>query len=210
MKVNSFYVYWIVVWLVLWMPLRYWSPVRVTRNTYQLPSSGCTNTLTSDLDTFEAVREGLFVLFILVPFSLIYMLWMNERRAHIVVLFLAFIWSVTMFACDISDMAYANAPPNDPNFKIPNFARDNRWCLYWGGQPGTALLCANNGPCSGSPVDPETFGINGPFLVRFVLNLFILLMIIMNIWLMRQVNEETTAEQEVEVKKPVRYNIKNK
>lgn len=207
MKVTNFYVYWIVVWLVIWVPFRYWSPVRVTRNTYQLPSVGCTNTLVSDLDTFEAVREGLFVLFILVPFSVCYMLWSKERRLHIVVSFVFLIWSVVMFACDISDIAYANAPPNDPNFKIPNLARDNRYCLYWGGQPGTSLLCANTAPCMGSPVDPQTFGINGPFLLRFVLNLLILLMIALNLWLLRQKDDEEEVKTTVQ---PVRYNIKNK
>jgi hypothetical protein len=200
---KNFYVYWIVVWLIIWMPMRYWSPVRVTRNTYQLPSAACTNTLISDLDTFEAVREGLFVLFILVPFSVCYMLWSETRRLHIVVSFLALIWAVVMFACDINDIAYANAPPNDPYFKITNFARDNRWCLYWGGQPGTALLCANNGPCMGSPVDPQTFGINGPFLTRFVFNILLILMISLNLWLMRQENPPVVVE------KNIRYKIKN-
>lgn len=207
MKLTKVYIAWIVIWLAVWIPLRYWSPLALRiRHTFQLPSNVCTNTLVSDLNSFEAVREGLFVLFILIPFSACFMLWSKEKRPHLLVSFLGLIWSVIMFCYDINDMAYANIPPNDPNFRPENLARDNRWCLYWGGQPGTSLICANNGPCSGSPVDPNTFMVNGPFVFRFVLNLFILLLIAINLWLMRQPDEEQKVKVE-EVKKPIRYNI---
>lgn len=206
MKLTQFYAVWIVIFLVIWLPIRYYSPLSLrTIHTFQLPSAACTNTLVSYLNSFSAVREGLFELFILVPFSVVFMLWAGGRRLHFVVSVVALTWAVIMFATDINDMAYANAPPNDPNFNPANLARDNRWCLYWGGQAGTSLLCSNVGPCSGSPVDPATFMIDGPFLFRFVLNMFIILMIAINLWLMKKPDDEPVAEAS---KKNVRYNIK--
>jgi hypothetical protein len=211
-KIVKIYIVWIIVYLFVFIPIQYWSPLALRiRHTFQLPSTACTNTLVSDLNSFDAVREGLLILYILIPFSACFMLWSKEWRVHLVVSFVFLIWALVMFSYDIDSMAYANVPPNDPKFSIQNLARDNRWCLYYAGQVGTSLLCANTGPCSGSPVDPATFMINGPFLYRFVLNVFILLMIAFNLWIMwNYLKVGTVSKKPVAplVSKPIRYERK--
>jgi hypothetical protein len=186
-KVSSFFVFYVITWVVLWIPFRYYTPLALRPlHTYQLPAANCTNTLVSDLNAFESVREGLMVIYILVPFSVCLMMWAKEIhtwRIHMLVLIFSFIWGLINFSYDISDLAYANVPPNDPNFRPQNLARDNRWCLYWGGQVGTELLCANSGPCSlGSAIDPESFSTNGPFNTRFVFNMLIVIKVVVDVW----------------------------
>ncbi len=211
---SRYYVYFIVVWLAIWVPLRFYTPLALkVRYTYQLPAAACTNTLISDVSSFEAVREGLMEMLILVPFSMCFMVWTNELTGwfvHLGTLFLGFIWSIMTFSYDIADMGYANIPPNDPNFRLENLARDSRWCLYWGGQPGTDVLCSNSAPCSGSPVDPDTFGINGPFFYRFIGNVLLLIMICFAFWLAKIWRDkfEPHHDHPIPAVKPIKYNIK--
>lgn len=186
----QFFVIYVVVWIVLWIPFRYYTPLALRiRHTYQLPSANCTNTLVSDLGTFDAVREGLMEIYIVIPFTVCLMLWASDMKSwlfHITLCILACAWGAINFAYDVNNLIYANVPPNDANFKPENLARDNRWCLYWGGQVGTDLLCANTGPCVGanvSAVDPDTFMINASFLTRFAFNVLIILLIVIDIWM---------------------------
>jgi hypothetical protein len=215
---SRFYVYFIIAWLCIWIPLRYYAPLQLRiRHTYQLPAAACTNTLVSDYDTFEGVREGLMVFYILVPFAACLMIWSRESigwTTHLLTALTGMVWALIMVSYDINDLSHANVPPNDPNFRIQNLARDNKWCLYWGGQPGTDLLCSNSAPCVGSPVDPTSFTPNRPFLFRFLFNIFILLMITFDVWLLwlwrqsvlkRAVPQTTTSETTSR-----RYAIKNK
>jgi hypothetical protein len=188
-EISNFFVFYIIVWVAIWVPFRYYAPLALRiRHTYQLPSTNCTNTLVSDLNDFSSVREGLMVLYVLVPFSACLMLWgknSNTWNVHIFVLFFAFFWGLMTFSYDINDIAYSNIAPNDANFRPQNLARDNRWCLYWGGQVGTELLCANVGPCVGpgvSAIDPNSFTANGPFSTRFAFNLVILVKIMVDFW----------------------------
>lgn len=217
--ISRFYVYWILVWLCVWIPLRYYIIELRPRDTYQLPSTACTNTLVSDLDSFEVVREGLVVLYILVPFAACFMIWTRESigwRVHLVTALLGLVWALVMFSSDINDLAHANVPPNDPNFRPQNLARDKKWCLYWGGQVGTELICSNTGPCAGSPVDPNSFTINRGYLIRFVFNIFIMLLIAFDIWLLimwkqtvlKTATAATAAQQEEKPLPSLRYTIK--
>ena len=114
------------------------------------------------------------------------MVWSREIigwRTHVLTAFLGLCWSVVMFVYDIRDIIYANVAPNDPNFNIANLARDQRYCLYYFGQPNTDLLCTMTAPCTGSAVDPSTFMPNGPFVYRFALNLLLIVMICYAFWL---------------------------
>lgn len=184
--ISRFYVWFILLWVIVWLPFRFFTPLYLTiRHTYQLPSAACVNQLTSDWGTFEVMREGLMVLFLLVPFSICFMLWSREKVAwgtHLCVVLVAFCWSVVVLGFDVGDLSSANVSPDDARFKPQNLARDNRWCLYYGGQPGTNLICANNGPCTGPAVDPASFTTNTWFTLRFAFNVIILGFLIIDFW----------------------------
>lgn len=210
---RDFFVFYLITWVAIWIPFRYYTPLALRiRHTYQLPSTNCTNSLVSDLNAFESVREGLMVLYILVPFSVCLMMWGRDLatwRLHIFVVIVMFLWGLTNFAYDLSDLAYCNVPPNDPNFRPQNLARDNRWCLYWGGQVGTETLCANVGPCgNGSAVDPDAFMPNGPFVLRFVFNMLIMVKLGVDFWYSFKWWEDTFPPQSKTVAKPIAKSLK--
>jgi hypothetical protein len=209
---SRFYVYYIMVFLAVWLPMRYYTPLTFTvRNTYQLPTTACTGTLISDFNTFEAVREGIFEFIIIVPFSMCFMIWTREKigwYTHIIVIILALLWSITMLIFDIFDIVAANVPPSDPIFRITNLARDNRYCLYYAGQPGTELLCTINSPCGS--VDPSSLMPNGPFTYRFGLNILILVMIgyafyLAWIWKQKMIDEPAAAAAALEPPQKIKY-----
>jgi hypothetical protein len=187
---KKLYVYFILFWLVAWIPFRFFTPLSFQiRHTYELPSNACTGQLTSDYWTWEFVREGLFVLYLLFPFSICFMLWTREKLAWVTHLFITIVllaWGVSMLSYDIVSLVGANLPPNDPNFRAENLARDRRWCLYYAGQPGTELLCANTGTCLGPAVDPNSFQINGPFMFRFIMNCIFMACFVFSFWLAAQ------------------------
>lgn len=179
LNLTRFYAFYIVTFLLIWCVFRYYTPLALRiRHTYELPAAACVNELTSDVWTFEAVREGLFVLYILVPFSICLMIWSREKvgwGAHLGVVLVGLAWSVVNLGFDINDLKHANVDPNDPNFRPANLARDPRWCLFHGGQPSTALVCANvNVPCAGPAVDPNDFGPDTRFVLRFVFNILLI------------------------------------
>ena len=101
MKNRSALLFWIAVMMVLWLciylPLRYYNPLQLrVRHTFQLPSNACTGTLTSDFTAWNTVREGLFELYVIVPFATILMAYTSERvgwRANVLTLFLAMAWA---------------------------------------------------------------------------------------------------------------------
>jgi len=160
------------------------------------------------------------------------MLWSREKIAwvtHIFITIILLAWGVAILSYDIPSMVAANLPPNDPNFKAENLARDKRWCTYYAGQPGTELICANTGPCVLGPaaIDPNTFQIDGPFLFRFILNCVFMASFVFSFWLssrwykelqvgMKKKEEGGGGEEEEEegVKKTLngymRYKINNK
>jgi len=219
-KLSNFFVFYIMIWVIIWIPFRYYSVLALRiRHTYQLPSTNCTNSLVSDLNDFSSVREGLFVLYILVPFSACLMLWgknPNTWTIHIFVLFFAFFWGLMNFSYDINDLSYANIPPNDPNFRPQNLARDNRWCLYWAGQVGTELLCSNVGPCVGpgvAAVDPNSFTPNGTFYARFAFNIIIIVKIMVDFWASwkwKKVVLKKEEDEPIKAKLIVRYQPRKK
>lgn len=187
-NILVFYAWFCALFLVTWIPFRIFTPLMIQiRHTYQLPAAECLNRLTSDLWTFESVREGLFALYILIPFTLCLMMWTKEAkswRCHLLVLIILFCWSAVNLGFDINDMVHANVSPNDTRFRAQNLARDSRWCLYYGGQPRTELICANQQICTGPAVDPLSFTVNNWFAVRFAFNVVMLAFIIVDFWTM--------------------------
>lgn len=186
-SLTRFYAFYIVTFLGIWCFFRYYTPLSLrVRHTYEFPANACVNELTSDLWTFEAVREGLFVLFILLPFSICLMIWSREKvgwGAHVFLTVVLLAWSIVNLAFDINDLKYANVPPSDTNFRAANLARDPRWCLFHGGQPSTELVCANvNVPCAGPAVDPDAFRPDTRFLLRFVFNILLIGAGIVALW----------------------------
>lgn len=186
-SIELFYAGFVASFLVMWIVCRANSATFLQiRHSYEYPTGGnCTGELISDRWSFEASREALMSLHLIIPFSICFMMWSREKVAwglHIVLTIVMFCWSVITLGFDLSDMGSANVDPSDVNFRPENLARDRRWCLYYGGQPNTQTLCANQAPCSGDPVDPGTFGINGPFLWRFIFNIIICAMLLVNIF----------------------------
>jgi len=186
LNLTRFYAFFIVTFLLTWIVFRYFTPLQINiRHTYELPAAACVNQLTSDYWTFEAVREGLMVLYILIPFSICLMIWSRETvgwGAHLAVVLVAMAWSIVLFGFDINDLKHANVDPTDINFRPENLARDPRWCLVHGGQPGTELVCANSGVCMGPAVDPNTFKANTPFLLRFIFNILLFAICVVALW----------------------------
>lgn len=179
LKLTRLYAVYIITFLCVWCFFRYYTPLALrVRHTYELPANACVNELTSDMGSFEAVREGLFVLFILLPFSICLMIWSREVvawAAHVFTTVVLLAWSIVNLGFDINDLKHANVPPTDTNFRAANLARDPRWCLYHGGQPLTELICANvNTPCAGPAVDPDAFRPDTRFLLRFAFNILLI------------------------------------
>lgn len=225
MSPSKLYVWFILFWLIAWIPFRFFTPLSFRiRHTYELPSNACTGQLTSDYWTWDFVKEGLFVLYLFFPFSICFMLWSREKIAwvtHVFITVILLAWGTAILSYDIPTMVAANLPPNDPNFKAENLARDKRWCTYYGGQPGTGLICANTGPCSGPAIDPNTFQIDGPFLFRFIMNCVFMASFIFSFWLAARWYKEIQVglmkkEEEVEKEEErptlngyMRYKINN-
>ena len=187
MNLTRFYAFFITIFLIIWCVFRYFTPLALrVRHTYELPAAACVNALTSDMWSFEAVREGLMVLYIFIPFSICLMIWSREKVAwgtHLFVVVVAMCWGIVNFGFDINDLQHANVSPDNVNFRPENLARDARWCLIHGGQNNTALICANSVvPCSGPAVDPNDFRPSGPFIMRFVFNILIIAFGIVAVW----------------------------
>ena len=169
--------------------MRFVTPISFRpRYTYELPSAACVEQLTSDFWTWEFVREGMFVFYLLVPFSCCLMLYSREWVAmwlHIVLIILVVSWGITMFVYDLYDISSANAAPGDANFRAINFARDPQWCLWYGGQPGTQLICTHVGDCTGPAIDPNTFDVFFYYKWRFAFNILLILLFLLDLALCR-------------------------
>ena len=188
--------YWVfvIVWLIAWLVFAFW--LFTTSNfihTYQLPSN-TPGTLTSTYWSWDFVRVGLLTLWILVPFSGLFMIWTRSSDGvgvHMVLGIVLLIWFLIMMAFDINDITKANLPPSDPNWKSDNQATDIRWCCIYGGQPGTERVCANQVPCV-PPVGVSQLGVNGDYVFRFAFNLIFIAFLIFDIvftgcvWIPRQ------------------------
>lgn len=187
LSLTRFYVFFIIIFLCSWFPFRFFTTPGTMRHryTYELPAAACVNELTSDLWTFENVRERLFVLYLLVPFSICLMVWSREKvgwATHLVVVCVGMAWNIVMLGFDIVDLRDAHVAPSDPSFRPQNLARDPQWCLFYAGQPNTALLCANPGLCGGPAVDPAKFRANQAFLLRFIFNIFLFALGVGALW----------------------------
>ena len=184
-QLQRYYVILIIIWIGIWIALRYYCPLELRiRHTYQLPSTACTGTLVSDFDSWNSVREGLMELYILAPFAAVFMLWTRERIGfglNLAAVFIGLVWGTVNFGYDINDIVYGQVAPTNPYFDPTNLARDNRWCLYYAGQPNTQLICSNTGPCG--VVDVNTLQTNGPFVWRFVFNLLMVGWIALSLWI---------------------------
>lgn len=175
--------YWILlfVFMSVWIPFRLFLPLTLqVRHTYELPSTACTNRLTSDRWTWEFMREALFPLFLLLPLTGAFMIWTRSKTGlwvHIVVIFTLSLWSIIMLGYDIADVRNANLPPSHPSWNPALLSTDQRWCLVYAGQPGTDIVCANTGPCMGpgvSAIAPDDLRTDGPFAFRVAFNVLLL------------------------------------
>lgn len=179
-KAESFYWLLIIAFFAIWIPYRFFIPLSLhVRHTYQLPAAACSNRLTSDRWTWEFVREGLFTIFLLLPLSGMFMIWTRSRTGlwtHVVLVVALLIWGVVMVGYDVEDIRTANLPPNSNQYNPSNLATDNQWCLVYGGQPGTEIVCANTAPCPGatSAVSFEDLAVDGAFAFRVSFNAFLL------------------------------------
>lgn len=180
LQAESYYWLLVIAFLGVWIPFRMFIPMTLqVRHTYELPAAACVNRLTSDRWTWEFVREGLFVLYLLMPFSGVFMIWSRSRTGlwtHLVLLFTMFIWGFVMVGYDIESIGTANVSPLSPQYNPTNLATDKRWCLVYGGQPGTDIVCANSGPCTAAvgAVSFEDLHIDGPFTFRVAFNAIML------------------------------------
>lgn len=180
----------------------------------------------SDRWSWEFIREGLFVFFLLVPFSGFFMIDMKSKTGfwvHIFCLLTLGIWGVFMAGYDIQYVTTANLPPSVGDWSPANPANDKQWCLVYAGQPGTELICANPAPCPNvPPVAYTDLRVDGPFSWRVSFNAFMLLYIVVDfiftVWNWRNALNawlETLEEPEEEEEKtePIeavfqKYNIK--
>lgn len=184
MRLDVFFVVFIIVWVGLLLPSAYWQMVTLdVVHTYVLPSASCSGRLTSNRWDFQTIREGLlFCMYFIFPWTLAFMMFTRERIGwivHVLVAIIAVTWLGTNVILDISDLDVANVPPDHPGFKFVNYARSPDYCILYGGQPGTSLLCSNTAPCSGVGVLTENLKPSWPFLIRFVLNIFYTFLLIL-------------------------------
>lgn len=146
------------------------------RHTYQLPVAS-PGTLVSDWWTWSFVREWLMVVYLLVFISGPFMRLARNRLGaglHIFLLFVLLVWWVVNLSFDIVQLTRANLAPTEVNFDVTNLARDPRWCCVYGGQPGTALVCAINvmvAACPAIGVSQLTW--NWVFVMRFIVHILI-------------------------------------
>jgi hypothetical protein len=184
-KAETFYWQLVIVFFAFWIPMAAVVQLQMDiRHSYEYPTIGCKNDLTSDRGTWEYIREALIPMFLLVPLSGLFMIWSRSgvgRNTHVVILFIGFVWGISMLGYDIRDIGTANLPPNNDRFNPNNLARDKRYCLYYAGQPGTELICHLTAPCAMGPaVDPLSFKVDGPFAFRVGWLAYILVHIIVD------------------------------
>ena len=184
MKLETYFVYFIIIWLAALAPAIYWEVMTLdVTHTYVLPSAGCTGRLTSNRGDFQTIRECLLVVaYLIFPWTLALMIYTRERIGwifHVLVGLVVFVWLAINFIYDLSDITSANVAPDDPNFRFVNYARSDDWCILYGGQPGTQLLCTNIAPCAGPGVLVENLKPNNDFLFRFGINAFYTLFTLM-------------------------------
>jgi hypothetical protein len=167
---------------MMWIPFHFAFPLTNVRHTYQLPTAACVNGLTSDLWTWEMVRERLFVLFLFLPISGIIMIWSKNKIGfyyHVFSLFCLFVWAMVLIGYNIQDIGGANLPPDNEHWKPTNLAHDPRYCLFYAGYPGTEYYCFIQTPCTlGGAVDPLSFRVNPMYKFRVGMNLFMVVFII--------------------------------
>ena len=220
---NAKWFYWglFIFFVAIWIPYRFALPLSIDfRHTYELPSQQCVNRLTSDRWTWEYVREGMFVLFILVPFTGFFMLDMKSKTGfwvHTICLLSLGVWSIVMVGYDIQAVTTANLPPGDGAWNPTNPANDKQWCLVYAGQPGTELVCANPAPCPNvPPVAYTDLRVDGQFSWRVSFNAFMLLFIIVDfiftVWTWRRTLNAWDATLQNEKAEPIetmfqKYNI---
>jgi hypothetical protein len=127
-------------------------------------------------------KELLLRLYLIVPVSGLFMIWTREKRngwgLHLLCLIIMTVILGFVLGYDIRDMIQANLAPTELAWNPSNFATDRQWCLVYGGQPGTELVCANTGPCTPdppvtSPVTADDLSLDGVFVFRFVFLLFL-------------------------------------
>lgn len=218
-RVEAESFYWLLVLAFFCIAISYHAFIPQSlqvRHTYEFPVSNCANRLTSDRWTWEFIREGLFVLFWFAPITGLFLIWCRSKTGmwlHIVVLAALLLWGLVNVGYDIENIGTANLPPNDVRYNPSNLANDRQWCLVYGGQPGTELVCAIVAPCPAatSAVSFEDLHINGPFSFRVAVNAFFtafcLVDLIFTAWLYRNILNAWDAilnpvEQEEEKKPP--------
>lgn len=181
---ERFYWYFVVIVIAAWIVFRFWWPsAALFRHTYQLPQA-TPGVLVSDYWSWAFFREALLPLFLLVPFTGMYMIFAKHQisvTAHWVIALLVAIWLVIVMSYDIVDLQGANVPPSDIRFDPGNLARDKRWCCVYGGQPGTSLLCYINAGTCFPGVGVNELHVDGSFVFRFVCNLFFIAVCIFDI-----------------------------
>lgn len=184
MRLDTYFVIFIIVWVAALLPTIYWESVTLdVTHSYVLPSAACSGRLTSNRWDFQTVREGLLIcMYLMFPWSLAFMIWTRERIGwlfHVLIGLMVLTWLIINVVWDVSDISVANVPPDSTDFRFVNYARDPNYCILYGGQPGTSILCTNVAPCAGPGVLVENLKINGPFLFRFFMNIFYMLLLIM-------------------------------
>ena len=180
--IEYFYLYLLCVFFAMWIAFYFAFPLTTVRHTYQLPTSGCFNALTSDLWGWEMVKERLFSLFLFLPITGVLMLWSKNRFGfyfHLFTLFCLFVWALVLVGYNIQDIGAANLPPTDPRWNPSNLAHDARYCLVYAGYPNTDYYCYIQTACpSGSAVDPLSLRVNPPYAFRVGMNLFMIAFIV--------------------------------
>ena len=155
------------------------------RHTYQLPVAS-PGVLVSDRWSFNFVREWLFWLYLIIFLSGPFMRQSRTRAGagvHLFVLFVLFVWWGLNFAADWIVIAQANLAPGATNFDPANLATDPRWCCVYGGQPGTALVCAIDISVYACPaIGASQLTYNVVFVWRFFIHILIGAFILYDFW----------------------------
>ncbi len=172
----AYWVFALMVFLTLMVFYFFMSTLSPFIYTYQLPSN-TPGTLTSDVGSFRYVLRGLLVLWIMMPLTGLFMIWIKNSPGngiHIGVLSVLIAWFIVTLVFNSITMAEANRAPSDPNWDAHNPADDYRWCCLYGGQPGTERRCANTAPCAALPVTAGQLTFNSNYVAQFILNIVML------------------------------------
>lgn len=171
----SFRIY-LVLYFALIVILFYCILAFAFRYTYELPVAS-PGVLISDRWSFNFTREWLMWLYLLMFLSGPFMRLSRSRAGagvHLFVLLILFIWWGLNLAADIIQLVNANLAPNAENFDVTNLATDPRWCCVYGGQPGTALICAINVMINACPaISAAQLRWDWIFVMRFIVNIVI-------------------------------------